>query len=201
MLSANAKAMGCTSASVSPTASSTGSTRWAIAGSAIAPSRRLHTVMPSWLTPMTREMFSIAERVMRAIREPACARGSIWLRRAEISANSAPTKNALPSSSNPASTSPVRLPIGALLVLLAHRDRQPVEAQPVHAVDAQDADPAHDRPLLTLLERHGQLHLGLVASLRDPAELLHDQSRDGVVVVVLGQRDARDVLGLVGSQQ
>ena len=40
----------------------------------------------------------MAAMVVRARRLPASASGSIWLRRAEITANSAPTKNALPSS-------------------------------------------------------------------------------------------------------
>ncbi len=55
--------------------------------------------MPSWAPAIISETFSIARRVVRAIRDPAWARGSIWLRRAEISANSAPTKKALNASS------------------------------------------------------------------------------------------------------
>ena len=78
--------------------------------------------MPSWLhRPITSEMFSIADRVIRAIREPACARGSIWLRRAEISANSAPTKKALPSQQHDGEHERGDVTHDAvLLVLLAH---------------------------------------------------------------------------------
>ncbi len=60
--------------------------------------------MPSWFTPMTSEMFSIAVMVVRAIRDPASARGSSCVRRADTRANSAPTKKALPSSSSTART-------------------------------------------------------------------------------------------------
>ena len=81
-------------------------------GSATAPSTSEQTVMPSWLTAMTSDMFSIARRVVRANRLPASARGSIWVRRAETSANSAATKNALPSSRKSASRIAVTLFIG-----------------------------------------------------------------------------------------
>ncbi len=57
---------------------------WASAGSPTAPSSSEQTVMPSWLTPMTSEMFSMPSRAYFALRDPASARGSIWLRRAEI---------------------------------------------------------------------------------------------------------------------
>ena len=40
--------------------------------------------MPSWAPAMTRLTFSIARSVERAIRDPPCAFGSIWLRRAAI---------------------------------------------------------------------------------------------------------------------
>ena len=70
----------------------------ATAGSATAPSPSEQTVMPSWAQASIRETFSIAPMVVRARRLPAWASGSIWLRRAVMTANSAPTKNALPSS-------------------------------------------------------------------------------------------------------
>ena len=53
------------------------------------------TVMPSWLVASIKVACSIAHRVVWAARLPASARGSIWDRRAEMTANSAPTKNAL----------------------------------------------------------------------------------------------------------
>ena len=93
---------GCTRRRARP-ARRTGSRRCAIAGSATAPSPSEQTVMPSWAPAIISETCSIA---------PACApprarlaRGSIWVRRAEIRANSAPTKNALASRSAPISSS------------------------------------------------------------------------------------------------
>ena len=47
----------------------------------------------------------------------------------------------------------------------------------------------------------GHRDLGDVADARDPAEHLQHQAGDGVVVLVLGQLDAGEVLDLVGPQQ
>ena len=49
-------------------------------------------VTPSCAPAIINDTFSIALSVVRAIREPAWASGSIPLRRADMSANSAPTK-------------------------------------------------------------------------------------------------------------
>jgi hypothetical protein len=84
-----AKAIGWRNDSGTCSASRRGSIRWARVGSATAPSTSEQTVMPSWLTAITSDMFSIARNVVRANRLPAWARGSIWERRAETSANSA----------------------------------------------------------------------------------------------------------------
>ena len=62
-------------------------------------------VMPSCAPAITSETCSIAFSVVRAARDPSAARGSIWVRRAETSANSAPTKNPLSRSSTSATTS------------------------------------------------------------------------------------------------
>ena len=92
-------ATGCSQASGRFTASATGSIRWASAGSATAPRPSEHTVIPNWAAAIIWESPSIARSVVRATREPAAAFGSTFVRRAETSANSAPTKKALPSSS------------------------------------------------------------------------------------------------------
>ena len=55
--------------------------------------------MPNWAAAIIWERPSIARSVVRATREPSAAFGSTFVRRADTSANSAPTKNALPSSS------------------------------------------------------------------------------------------------------
>ena len=65
-----ANATGCSSESGTCAASNAGSSRWATVGSPTAPSTSEQTVMPSWLTPITSDMFSIARSVVRAIREP-----------------------------------------------------------------------------------------------------------------------------------
>ena len=75
------------------------SSRCAIAGSTTASSSSEQIVMPSCAPASMSEMFSIARSAVFARREPSWARGSTVLRRAEISANSAPTKNALHTSS------------------------------------------------------------------------------------------------------
>ena len=129
--------------------------------------------MPSWLTPMTSEMFSIARSVVRATREPASARGSIWVRRAETSANSAPTKNALPSSRSTATSRARSGAHGSSLVagvasccrLVEQPQADPVDAQAVHPLDGQ-----HGEPLARLVGVGvvGHRHLGEVADARAP---------------------------------
>lgn len=88
------KAMGWTSAPGTPIASNGGSSRCAMAGSATAPSTREEMVMPSCAVAMAADRCSMPHRVLFARRLPRRASGSIWLRRTEIRANSAPTKNA-----------------------------------------------------------------------------------------------------------
>ncbi len=97
-VSAITNATGWTRACGRWTASKPGSSRCAMAGSATAPSTSEETVMPSWAVAIIAERCSSAHSVIRARLSPAWARGSIWLRRTEIRANSAPTKNALVSS-------------------------------------------------------------------------------------------------------
>ena len=57
-------------------------------------------MIPSCAPAIISETFSIAASAVRAERLAAWARGSISVRRAEISANSAPTKKALATSRN-----------------------------------------------------------------------------------------------------
>jgi hypothetical protein len=56
--------------------------------------QRQQIVMPSWAAASISDTRSIAPSVTRAARLPAAALGSMALRRAEMSANSAPTKKA-----------------------------------------------------------------------------------------------------------
>ncbi len=112
---ATTKDTGCSRFSGTFRSSKTGSSRCATAGSPRAPSPSDATVIPSWAPAITRETFSMARNVVRATRDPAAARGSIWVRRAEMSANSAPTKKAFAASSRTATTRAVRSLIGPLL--------------------------------------------------------------------------------------
>ena len=82
------------------------SSRWWIAGSETFRMSSEQTVMPSWLVASMSVACSIAHRAVFAERDPASARGSICERRAEMTANSAPTKKALMTSSTTSQTSP-----------------------------------------------------------------------------------------------
>ena len=98
MASASTNAMGCARLVLTPRACSGSSMRWAIAGSATRPRVVEQTVTPSWAHASMSETCSMAHSTVRARRLPASASGSMALRRAEMMANSAPTKNALPAS-------------------------------------------------------------------------------------------------------
>src|SRR5947207_700433 len=67
--------------------------------SATQPSPRLASVTPSWLAERTREIFVEARSAMRASRSPLRVIASRRVRLERTSANSAPTKNALRSTS------------------------------------------------------------------------------------------------------
>src|SRR2546423_2254736 len=67
--------------------------------SAPQPRPRLASVTPSWLADSTREIFEEARSAMRASRSPLRVIASRRVRRERTRANSAPTKNALRSTS------------------------------------------------------------------------------------------------------
>src|SRR5438105_1501925 len=67
--------------------------------SATQPSPRLASVTPSWLADRTREIFEEARSAMRASRSPLRVIASRRVRLERTRANSAPTKNALRSTS------------------------------------------------------------------------------------------------------
>ncbi len=66
-------------------------------------------VIPSWHPAIISDTFSMAPNVILAARDPAAAVGSMMVRRAEMRANSAPTKKALKSSRNTVSPMPQAL--------------------------------------------------------------------------------------------
>ena len=82
------------------------SSRWWIAGSDTFRISSEQMVMPSWLVASMSVACSIAHSAVFAARLPASASGSICERRAEMTANSAPTKKALTASSTTSQTSP-----------------------------------------------------------------------------------------------
>src|SRR6478672_3142168 len=67
--------------------------------SATQPSPRLASVTPSWLAERTREIFEEARSAIRASRSPVRVIASKRVRLERTRANSAPTKNALRSTS------------------------------------------------------------------------------------------------------
>src|SRR5438045_7701091 len=67
--------------------------------SATQPRPRLASVTPSWLAESTREIFEEARSAMRASRSPLRVIASKRVRLERTRANSAPTKNALRSTS------------------------------------------------------------------------------------------------------
>src|SRR5690606_36571753 len=91
------KATGCAALAGRPSATN-GPASWrASAGSAIAPRPSEQMVMPSCAPAIMRGIWFIADSAQAARRKVA-AIGSMMVRRDAMSANSAPTKNALPSS-------------------------------------------------------------------------------------------------------
>ena len=97
--SATRNAITSTIASARPVSPSGSASRWWIAGSETFRISSEQMVMPSWLVASMSVACSIAYSAVFAAREPFSASGSICERRAEMTANSAPTKNALKASS------------------------------------------------------------------------------------------------------
>src|SRR6056297_2121392 len=89
--------MGDNHAGSMPTEPSGISNRWWRAGSLTNRMRREQTVIPNCDVASINVACSIAHNAVFAGFKPSSARGSIWLRLAEITANSAATKNALPA--------------------------------------------------------------------------------------------------------
>src|SRR6478752_3847474 len=114
-----------------------------MAGSDTFRMTREQTVMPSWLVASMRVACSMAHSVVLAALLPASARGSIWERRAEMTANSAPTKKPFTKRSTTSQMMPGRYSVmGQLLgqgvddpVVRAPRrfaGRSGGETQPLH---------------------------------------------------------------------
>src|SRR5689334_5410389 len=169
------------------------SRRWWMAGSDTFRMSSEQTVMPSCVVASMSVACSIATSAVLALRLPRSASGSICERRAEMTANSAPTKNAFTRRSTTSQAMPAQ---SLMAPPLAHgrvggggrlRVRRVTDAVDAAALEALDAQ----RPAL---DRH------LVAHLREAAELVHDEAGDGLVRPLLRHGDARALEQLVGAQ-
>src|SRR5580693_3088394 len=109
--SAIARDSGCSSAGETPTTSNGRRSRSATAGSPSRPSRIDDTVIPSWAPANISGSCSPARMTVTALDLPCSASASNRSRRAEISENSAPTKNALVAISKMVANTPSRSPI------------------------------------------------------------------------------------------
>src|SRR5215218_6060052 len=136
--------------------------------------------MPSWLVASIKVACSIAHKVERAARLPSSARGSIWDRRAEITANSAPTKNALTSSKTMSQMSPGTYSATVVLIctgLSARTRRRQRLGFSGGVAEAADPCPIHS------LHSEAALRDGhLVPDFGESIELVDDEPTNGLVV-------------------
>ena len=166
--------------------------------------------MPSWLTPITSDMFSIARSVVRAKREPArrAARSGYGARRRGRTPR--PTKNALPSSSR----MPEQRPRSGCSCLPHPRLGRSSDG----SSSRRSVSRSMRRPSMCSTREHGELltaprrrRRGSTTGQRRPRprrrargtrpSTLDQQAGDGVVVLVLGQLEPGRVLDLVGAEQ
>src|SRR5271165_2517839 len=190
----------CSTAAGTPKKSNGRSSRSATAGSPTRPSRIEHTVMPSCAPASISDRFSPARITVTALRLPCSARASSRSRRAEISANSAPTKNPFATSSKTVSSTPsTSPPIGNSFIGPAGAGLHQLEQ-----VDAPAFHPLHGG---SPAQRLVQLRVGIesrqrhgLALHRNVAEFLQHQPADGVVLT-LGRSVAGGRGDLVGAQK
>ena len=169
--------------------------------------------MPSWLVA---SRMPVRWRASSAIAPPCCpasASGSSWLRRADIAANSAPTKKALAArrstvtrivvTRRPSPDHRTRHPAGirrgvpgvggahlVVVALVGRRASRALQAHPVDAVAVHVDDP-------------GGPPVGLdgVADRRHPAQRRHDPAADGLVRRAVGDARTHPAAHLVGTPQ
>ena len=158
------------------------------------------TVMPSWAQASSEPICSRASRQTWARRDPAAASGSSWQRRAAMTANSAPTKNALRSSSraerdgSEAHERSGLVPSAAVAIASA-----PARGRGSGAAGTAAGRPG-GRPSRATADRPaGGSHR--VADDRDPAQLGHHEAADGLVGRPVRDRGAEPVAHLVGAPQ
>ena len=120
--SATANDTVCSRAGETPPTESNGRrSRSATAGSPSRPSRIDDTVIPSWAPANISGSCSPARIAVTALDLPCSANASSRSRRAEISENSAPTKNALVATSRMVANTPSKSPINEPFPRRNHR--------------------------------------------------------------------------------
>src|SRR5689334_14656325 len=156
--------------------------------------------MPSWAPASISGRFSPARIPVTALRLPCSARVSRRSRRAEISANSAPTKNALAANNAMVRMTPRKSPIGiALSVVVASTELGEFEL-----VDASAVHPDHGRePAHRIVDgpvRVERRQLDRLALLGDVPEQLQHQPADRLVFA-LRRPESGGAGDLVDAQQ
>ena len=195
--SAIAKATGCTSASGTPIVSNGPSSDVRDRGLAeVAEAERADRDAQLRAGHHQRDVLHRPQRGPRARGRPPRRAARSRLRRAEISANSAPTKKALATSSRAliASAVPVLTSAPRRLGCVPARTRSTRRSS---MRDARSASTSCGAPSVVV----GAASVDRVAHGGDAAEPVADQAADGLVVVVLGQPDADGAAHLVRAHQ
>src|SRR3712207_2997734 len=158
------------------------------------------TVMPSWLVASIRVACSMAHSVVFAALLPASALGSICDRRAEMTANSAPTKKPFTTRSTASQMMPGRYS------LMGQLPGEGVDNAVVRALrrfagrGRREAQPLHVRTGHALHTQHAAVDLHLVAQLGQPVQPVGDVAGHGVVFAV-GHLNAGPVQQLVRAER
>src|SRR6202171_4420219 len=186
-------------ASGPPNRSNGFSSRWATAGWPMRPSRIEHTVMPSCAPASITGRFSPARMTVTALCLPCSARASRRSRRAEISANSAATKNAFAASSSTVRTTPKKSPIRVVASVAT-----PAQLRQFKLIDPPAVHLQHSRqPAHRVLQRRVRIErrqLHRLALFGDVAQLQQHQPTDGLVFAFGGPESGR-AGHLVDAQQ
>src|SRR6201988_5298268 len=175
------------------------SSRCATAGSPTRPNRIEQMVMPSCAPASITGRFCPARITVTALCLPCSARASSRSRRAEINANSAPTKNALAARSTEVRTTLRKSPISVVRFVAA-----PAQLRQFQLIDAATVHLQHGRqPAHRVLQRRVRIErrqFDRHALFGDVAEFRRDAAADGLVIAVQGPESGR-VGHFVDAQQ
>src|SRR6267378_4189185 len=186
------------------------SNRCATAGSPTRPNRIEQIVIPSCAPASITGKFSPARMTVTALCLPCSARASSRSRRAEINANSAPTKNALAARSSTVRTTLKKSPIN---ILASSRTRSSdvvffvaasAQLRQFQLIDPATVHPQHrGQPAHRVLGRCVRIErrqLDRLAFFGNVAELLQHQTTDGLVFA-FGSPESGSFGHLVDAQQ